>query len=146
MKHYIWNGETYDQLPNPLKTEDGSMISPVTEEQFQRLGGVIEEDGEPTPEEKFAEAALMFCNLCNQIGEFIGDPSFQGGFDEYSEFASSAAYQQNPVQGNAFAIQWSALNELCKYKGSLIGLGQPDWWYEAWRIYADSQEAEQAAE
>lgn len=137
MKHYIYNGETYDKLPNPLKLADGSTISPVSEATFIANGGEIEEDGEETPEEKFADACRLFRNLCNQIGQFIGDASFMGGFDEYSEFATSEAYQANPVQGNALAIQWSALNELCKYKGSLIGLGQPDWWYRCWELLAE---------
>lgn len=137
MKHFTWQGETYDQIPDPLKFEDGSQISPVTEAVFLANGGTVEDDGEETPEEKFADACRLFRALCDQIGEFIGDPSFQGGFDEYAEFANSEAYQNNPVQGNALAIQWSALNELCKYRGSLIGLGQPGWWYRCWELLAE---------
>ena len=136
MKVYIWQGETFTSIPNPLRTPEGD-FSPVSEELFLAKGGTIEEDGEETPEEKFADACRLFRALCDQIGQFIGDASFQGGFDEYAEFANSAAYQANPVQGNALAIQWSALNELCKYKGALIGLGQPAWWYRCWELLAE---------
>lgn len=136
MKLYIYNGETYTSIPNPLRAETGD-ISPVSEAVFVANGGIIEDDGEETPEEKFADACRLFRALCDQIGQFIGDASFQGGFDEYANFANSQAYQANPVQGNALAIQWSALNELCKYKGALIGLGQPDWWYRCWELLAE---------
>ena len=134
MKIYIWNDDTFTSLPGMLKLADGTTISPISEETFLANGGTIEEDGEETPEEKFADACRLFRNLCDDIGKFIGDGSFMGGFDEYAEFANSEAYQANPVQGNALAIQWSALNELCKYKGSLIGLGQPAWWYRCWEL------------
>ena len=136
MKRYIWNGESLDKLPGMLKLNDGSIISPITEEIFLEYGGETEEDGEPTPEESFQAACEQFRALCDAIGLFIGDPSFMGGFDEYAEFAGSEAYRQDPVRGNVLAIQWSALNELCKYKGARAGYGQPDWWYRCWE-YAE---------
>ena len=92
MKLYIWQDQTFTSLPNPLRTPEGD-FSPVTEELFLAKGGTIEEDGEKTPEEKFADACRLFRALCDQIGQFIGDASFQGGFDEYAEFANSEAYQ-----------------------------------------------------
>lgn len=124
MKHFTIDGKTYDKLPDPCKG-----VSPMTEERFVALGGTITDDGLPSP---FEAACAKFRTLCAAIGEFIGDAEFKGGFDEYTEFATSEAYAQNPVQGNAFAIQWSALNELCKYEGQKIGLGQPAWWYKCW--------------
>ena len=124
MKTYTIDGKTYDKLPDPCNG-----VSPMTEERFIALGGMITDDGQPTP---FEAACAQFRTLCAQIGEFIGDPDFKGGFDEYTEFATSEAYQKNPVQGNALAIQWSALNELCKYEGQKAGYGQPDWWYKCW--------------
>ena len=124
MKHYTIDGKTYDKLPDPCKG-----CSPMTDERFEALGGTITDDGEPTP---FEAACAQFRALCGEIGEFIGDTEFKGGFDEYTEFATSEAYASNPVQGNALAIQWSALNELCKYEGAKIGLGQPAWWYACW--------------
>ena len=136
MKRYIWNGESLDKLPGMLKLNDGSIISPITEEIFLEYGGEIYDDGQLTPEESFQAACEQFRALCAEIGEFIGDPEFKGGFDEYAEFAGSEAYRQDPVRGNALAIQWSALNELCKYKGARAGYGQPDWWYRCWE-YAE---------
>ena len=132
MKQYSFNGETYEKLPGKLKLKDGSTISPVTEAAFAAYGGVIEDDGEPAPEDSFQEACALFRSLCDEIGAFIGDSSFMGGFDAYAAFAGSEAYAENPVRGNALAIRWSALNELCKYKGARAGYGQPDWWYACW--------------
>lgn len=124
MKHYTIDGKMTDYLPDPCKG-----VSPMTDERFVQLGGTIEDDGKPSP---FESACAQFRTLCEAIREFIGDPEFKGGFDEYAVFATSEAYASNPVKGNALAIQWSALNELCKYEGSKIGLGQPDWWYACW--------------
>ena len=130
MKHYIFSGVSYDKLPDPLKTAGGE-VSPMSEKLFKQLGGEIHDDGEPTP---FEEACAQFRTLCAAIGTFIGDATFDGGFEDYAEFANSEAYKSNPVQGNAYAIQWSALNELCKYEGSKIGLGQPQWFYKCWEL------------
>ena len=129
MKHYFFNGHEFTQIPDPITLADGSKVSPVTEAVFRAIGGTITDDGLPTP---FEAACAQFRTLCAQIGAFIDDPDFKGGFDEYTDFATSEAYAENPVQGNALAIQWSALNELCKYEGAKIGLGQPEWWYKCW--------------
>ena len=51
MKTYIYRGTTAKQLPDPLKLEDGSSISPMTEALFLELGGTIADDGEPSPRE-----------------------------------------------------------------------------------------------
>ena len=131
MKTYTCNGETFHELPNPLKTP-GGCVSPVSEALFLSMGGTIEDDGEPTTEESFLAACAMFRALCDEIGEFIGDASFMGGFEEYAAFANSEAYADDPVKGNALAIRWSALNELCKYKGAKAGYDQPGWWWKCW--------------
>ena len=102
MKIYSFNGETFSRLPNLLKTPDGT-VSPVSEALFLQLGGTIEEDEEPAPEEDFRAACAMFRALCDEIGQFIGDASFQGGFDGYADFAESEAYRKDPVRGNALA-------------------------------------------
>ena len=128
MKHFTIDEKTYDKLPDPCRG-----CSPMNEERFTQMGGVIEDDGEPSP---FEAACAQFCGLCAQIGAFIGNADFRGGFDEYAFFASSAAYQADPVTGNSLAIRWSALNELCKYEGAKIGLGQPAWWYACWELAA----------
>ena len=124
MKHYTIDGKTTDYLPDPCRG-----ISPMTEERFVQMGGTITDDGQPTP---FESACASFRALCAQIGAFIGDPDFKGGFDEYAVFATSEAYKATPVQGNALAIRWSALNELCKYEGAKEGYGQPEWWHKCW--------------
>jgi hypothetical protein len=129
MKHFTIDGKTYTKLPDPCRG-----VSPMTDARFVALGGIIEEDGQPTP---FEAACAQFRTLCAAIGEFIGDAEFKGGFDEYTEFATSEAYAQNPVKGNELAIQWSALNELCKYEGAKIGLGQPEWWYKCWEANSE---------
>ena len=126
MKHYTIDNKTTDYLPDPCKG-----VSPMTDERFVQLGGTITDDGKPSP---FEAACAQFRTLCAAIGAFIGDSTFDGGFEDYAEFANSDAYKSNPVQGNAYAIQWSALNELCKYEGSKIGLGQPAWFYKCWEM------------
>ena len=126
MKHYLYNNIELPGLPDPWRG-----ISPMTDERFTANGGTITDDGLPTP---FEVACGQFRTLCAAVGEFIGDSEFKGGFDEYAVFASSEAYANNPVRGNALAIQWSALNELCKYEGMKLGLGQPEWWYRCWAL------------
>ena len=130
MKIYIDDqGNQYKKLPDPWR---GS--SPMTDERWIQLGGRIEENEDPTPEEEFETAAAQFRAVCAAIGQFIGNPNFHGGFGEYVAFVQSEAYQANPVMGNALAIQWSGTNEAGKYFGAKIGLGQPAWWYRAWEL------------
>jgi len=56
MKLFVIDGKTYDKLPDPCKG-----VSPMTEERFVALGGTIEDDGQPTPEQRVCEefAALI---------------------------------------------------------------------------------------
>ena len=51
MKHYIFGNRTFDELPGLLRLADGSTVSPVTEESFAAYGGIISDDGIPTPKE-----------------------------------------------------------------------------------------------
>ena len=106
----------------------------MTDELFVELGGTITEDDTPTPEQEFESACAQFRTICAAIGQFIGAENFHGGFGEMASFASSEAYQANPVMGNSLAIQWSAANEQGKYFGSKIGLSQPAWWYRCWAL------------
>lgn len=53
MKTYTFEGVTYTELPKKLKLSNGDTVSPVTEFIFQSLGGVINDDGQPTPAEAF---------------------------------------------------------------------------------------------
>ena len=61
MKIYHYGNKSYTTLPDPLHTEAGE-VSPMTDERFVALGGTIEEDGEPTPEEKFFSALNAYLN------------------------------------------------------------------------------------
>ena len=61
MKIYHFENRTYTSLPDPLKTAGGE-VSPMTEKLFKQLGGTIEDDGEPTPEEKFFSALNAYLN------------------------------------------------------------------------------------
>ncbi len=140
MKLYIFRGETYDRIPDPLRTPEGS-ISPVSEATFLANGGTIENNEAPSPEEEFAAAASEFRMLCDEIGQFIGDPSFTGGFEEMAVFHGASSAQDNPMTAYAFALRWMELNELCKYKGSKIGLGQPAWFYRCWELAEEQNEA-----
>ena len=122
----VWKGE----CPNPFKI-DGFSISPMTDEDFIALGGTVEDDGNPTP---FEYACAQFRQVCRAMGEFLNEPDFKGGFDEYDNFVTSQAYKDNPTLGNSLAIQWAGTNEYCKYEGGKIGLGQPDWWKKCWEM------------
>ena len=69
MKHYEYNGQTFDTLPSKLRLADGSCISPITtDEQFVSLGGAITDDGEATPK----EAVIASLNaLIHEIAEQV---------------------------------------------------------------------------
>jgi len=77
MKHYIFNGKTYDTLPDPLHTEAGE-VSPMSEKLFEQLGGKIEEDGQLTPQQVVCvEFAALIADLASKTdkitpAEFIG--------------------------------------------------------------------------
>ena len=129
MNIYEYEGETFKTLPDPFLN-----MSPMTDELFIELGGTITDDGNPSPEQEFEAACAQFRTICAAIGQFIRADNFHGGFGEMASFASSEAYQANPVMGNSLAIQWSAANEQGKYFGSKIGLGQPQWWYRCWQL------------
>ena len=58
MKHYTIDNITTDYLPDPCRG-----VSPMTEALFVQLGGVIEDDGEPTPKER----------ICNAFADLIED-------------------------------------------------------------------------
>ena len=89
----------------------------------------------PIPEpdySNFNAACEEFRTICGQIADVAGLPDFKGGFDEMSEFKETHAFGTSA--GLQLAIAWSAMNELCKYEGSKVGLGQPQWWYRCWGL------------
>lgn len=51
MKQYIFGNQIFEKLPGLLRLADGSTVSPVTEETFAAYGGIITDDGAPTPKE-----------------------------------------------------------------------------------------------
>ena len=77
MKIYTFEGKTYDELPDPLKTAGGD-VSPMTEERFVALGGTIEDDGEPTPEEAVCgEFAGLIADLAKQTDKITPEEFLQ---------------------------------------------------------------------
>ena len=48
MNRYYFNGTEFPALPDPFRG-----VSPMTDDLFRQMGGVIEDDGQPTPKEKF---------------------------------------------------------------------------------------------
>ena len=96
---------------------------------------------------RFEHACAEFRRVCARIGEFIGEPNFRGGFDEYALLMESAAFKADPTTGLTLAMMWSGANELCVYEGAKAGLGQPEWWYRCWKMAeegASSSSAEEA--
>ena len=86
---------------------------------------------EPIDRTDFDAACTMFRAVCTDICTLLGVEDFRGGFDEMQAFQSSESF--NTMPGLRLAIEWSAANELCKYEGAKIGLGQPQWWHECWK-------------
>ncbi len=78
----------------------------------------------------FDAACARFREICGEIGKLAGNPEFKGGFDEMTAFQESVAFAT--TEGIRLSLAWNAANELCKYEGAKIGLGQPAWWRECW--------------
>ena len=76
MKFFEIDGKTYNKLPDPCKR-----VSPMTEERFVALGGEIEDDGEPTPEQR----------VCGECAELIADLASKTDKITPEEFLQAAA-------------------------------------------------------
>ena len=76
MKHYTIDNITTDYLPDPCRG-----ASPVSEELFVQLGGTIEDDGQPTPEER----------VCASFSELIVDLASKTDKITPAEFLAAAA-------------------------------------------------------
>ena len=98
-------------------------------------------------EAQFKVACKMFRDVCAQIGEFIGDDGFRGGFEEYGKFINSSSAKSSKASASLLASMWSGANEYAKYEASKIGMGAPEWWYKCWS-YTDEelQEASSSSE
>lgn len=90
MKSYTFDGKTYTSLPDPLKTAGGE-VSPMTEQRFVALGGTIEDDGEPTPEER----------VCEELADLIEDLASKTDKITPEEFLAAAA---NGISSNLIAF------------------------------------------
>ena len=86
MKTFEFDGKTYDKLPDPLKTAGGE-ISPMTEKLFVKLGGTIEDDGQPTPEQR----------VCKEFADLIVDLASKTDKITPEEFLQAA---QNGISSN----------------------------------------------
>ena len=80
MKTFEYDGKTYNKLPDPLKTAGGE-VSPMTEERFVALGGTIEDDGQPTPEQR----------VCEEFSDLIEDLASKTDKITPEEFLQAAA-------------------------------------------------------
>ena len=133
MKHYIFDGKTHDKLPDPFRG-----CSPMTEERFVELGGVIEDDGEiwTVKEKEFQTLSCCtnFKTVCGKIAEFLEVEEFLGGYDDIQLLATSEKAQQNPVQALMLGQMWQAADDECNYKAERLGIGRPRWWYCCWDI------------
>lgn len=145
MKQYIWNDETYNKLPDPLRLSNGSQVSPVSEALFIANGGIVFDDGEPTHYEELCDACDKFIANVLDIQEFIGSTDFFGGIDEMDTLDNSEAAQQNPTQALTLAQRWSATDRRCNFfadKPDLIKeFHSPNWFYFAWARFAEQLEA-----
>ena len=133
-------GNKYTQLPSVWNN-----MSPFRERVAFANGWTYEDieipdlNSTPIDDTQFKKACQQFVLVCKQIGQFIGDQNFKGGFDQYDKFINSTASMLNPSKASLLASMWSGTNEYCKYEGQKIGLKQPDWWYQCWRYEAIKQ-------
>ena len=144
-KLYTINGETTDYLPKILNLPDGQ-ISPVTEATFLANGGTIEETEELSHMELLDLACDKFIACSIKIGEFIGDPSFQGGIDEIQKLHDFADQLEDPTQiliALKLVAEWEGCDKECNHWADKddVGLHSPAWWWYAWQRYADQLEA-----
>ena len=77
---------TYDILPDPCKG-----VSPMTEERFVALGGAIEDDGQPTPEQR----------VCEEFADLIEDLASKTDKITPEEFLAAAA---NGISSNLITL------------------------------------------
>lgn len=151
MKYFIYNGTTTDTLPGIITLANGDQLSPVTETSFVANGGEIIEDGEPTHWELLDAACDKFVACCNKIGQFIGNPDFQGGIDEIDELRAFAATLTDPaqiMQALWLVAEWEGCDKECNHWASKddVGLASPAWWWYCWSRYAEMNSPEEVIE
>lgn len=94
----------------------------------------------------FQNACVMFKDVCGQIADFIGQPGFMGGFDQYATFITSAAANFNKATASLLASMWSGANQYAKYQGAKLGYGQPQWWYKCWEKQLEQLKQQESSE
>ena len=137
MKIYTKGGKTWKGAPpNPMQLDDGSFLSPVSDDDFTDAGGTITEDGEPTHMEELLAAEATFRQVCAAIGTFIGDANFCGGINDMSALAESEAALENPVQALMLSERWNGADKACNHFASKpdVNLPSPKWWYHCWGL------------
>lgn len=145
-KVYIWNGETYNKIPNPLKLEDGTSFSPVSEAAFIANGGLVEEDGEPTHWEELDAACDVFIAVVLEIAETIGDPTFMGGINEQEKLLNSDYAKEHTTEALVLSERWNGANLACNHFANKpdVNMQSPAWYYYAWQRYAEQLEAKKS--
>ena len=135
MKYYTYNGITTTELPKILKTPDGT-ISPVSEEEFVKQGGVITEDEETlTPEQKAfrdSECCVQFRALVAEVQEKTGIDDFYGAYEDIPRLRQTEYAQQHPDEMSYYTSLFAALDGWCNKDAKKYGLGQPAWFYVCW--------------
>ena len=83
MKYYTYNGVTTTELPKMLRTPTGT-VSPVSEEEFRKQGGVITEDEKLTPVEAFMHTIGTYLET---LEEELHDAGIVITVDEFKDAA-----------------------------------------------------------
>jgi hypothetical protein len=130
MKYYTYNGVTTTELPKILRTPTGT-ISPVSEEEFVKQGGVITEDEETlTPEQREfrdSDCCVHFRSLVTSVQQETGDDCFTGGYEEWPDLKKNY-----PEVCEKYISLFNALDNWCKKDAGKYGWGSPEWFYICW--------------
>lgn len=92
----------------------------------------------PLDDSDFKKACKRFRKVCAQIGEFMDEDDFRGGYEDYDRFINSSAAKKSTAKASLLASMWNGANEYAKYEGSKIKLKSPDWWRRCWE-YTDEE-------
>lgn len=143
MKYYNWHGQIFkNNPPDPLHTDDGRSISPVDDETFVNEGGIITTDEKPTPVQEAHAAWKQFRKAVYDTQKFLHDPTYMGGFDEDWKIEQSEYTAADPTTALMLTTRLQNANAKCVYRSGLIGLGQPAWYFEAWK-HTDEDDPEE---
>ena len=105
-------------------------------------GGEITQDEKPTPVQEAHAAWKQFRKAVYDTQEFLHDPTYMGGFDEDWKIEQSPYTAADPTTALMLTTRLQNANAKCVYRSGLIGLGQPAWYFEAWR-HTDEDDPEE---